>query len=173
MRKIVILLAIFFINIYAETLSYKVVKLINYAQKHPKDIKSREILLKYFYKKNNKEQLLKYSKELLTIDPKNKILSTIIDKSLLKERQERMIKTLNRLFDNKEYLRYINFYTALIDINEKLSSDLHTKAIYSAIQIDDYTLAQKIFQNHNLPLTPLFGKVMVMLDKKLGSGKNL
>ncbi len=118
-------------------------------------------------------RLLKYSKELLAIDPHNKLLKIILKKYLVEEREEKIVKTLNRLFDNKEYLRYINFYTALIDINEKLSSDLHTKAIYSAIQIDDYTLAQKIFQNHNLPLTPLFGKVMVMLDKKLGSGKNL
>jgi len=172
MRKVVISL-IFSLLLNAEVISYKISSLITYAQENPKDIKSRELLLKYFYKKRDKDMIIKYSKELFSLDSKNRVLKNIVKNYLQVEKQEKIEKTLNNLFKNKEYIRFLNFYTALIDTNKKINKEFHLKAIYSAIKIDDYDLAQKIFEKENLPLTPMFSKVMAMLDKKLGNDKSL
>jgi len=153
--------------------TYKITYLMAYAQDNPKDVKSREILLKYFYKKNDKKNILKYSKELHDIDPQNSVLASIIKELDMKIKKRKISQLLKNYIKNKEYTRYLNLYQALIDTQQDIPKNYHIDALYSAVMSANYKLAKEILKRDDLPMSPHLTQIMRVLDKKLGSDTSL
>ena len=173
MKKIV-LFVLLTISLFGEMIgSFDKDFLISYATNHPKDIKSRELLLLHFYKKNDKKMILKYSQELFSLNPKDEVLNKVVQTVYQKDIDKKIVLTLKFLYQNKSYTKYLNFYQALLDTKKKLPSVFHVDALYCAVEISDFRLAKKILRRKDLPMSPHLSEVMKVLDKKLGSKQSL
>jgi len=176
MKKIFLLLALglyLFAQEPTPTPTYKLTYLMAYAQDNPNDIKSREILLKHFYKINDKEKILKYSRELHSLDPLNATLASIIKELDLKIKGKKISQTLKTFIKNGQYTKYLNLYQALIDTNQTIPKNVHIDALYSAVMSSNYKLAKEILKRDDLPMSPHLTYIMRVLDKKLGNDTSL
>ena len=143
MKKI-ILFTLLTISLFGEMIgSFDKDFLISYALNHPKDVKSRELLLIHFYRKNDKKMILKYSQELFSIDPKDEVLNKVVKTVYQKDIDKRIVLTLKSLYQNKSYTKYLNFYQSLIDIDKKIPNIFHVNALYSAVEVSDFKLAKR------------------------------
>ncbi len=147
--------------------------LLAYSQNHPNDIKSRELLLTYFYKTGNKKMIVKLSEEIFSINPNDKILKEVVGRVYKKELSEKIVLKLKELYEQKEYIRYINLYQSLQDVGRKVPNLFQVNALYSAVEVSDFKLAKKILNSKDLPMSPHLSEVMQVLDKKLYSVKSL
>ncbi len=174
MKSLLLVAFLFITALRAEMIgSYDKDFLLAYAKNHPKDIKSRELLLAYFYKKNNKKMIVKFSEEIYSINPNNKILKEVVGRVYKKELRQKIVLKLKEFYDKKEYIRYINLYQALQDLDRHVPSLFHVNALYSAVEVSDFKLAKKILRRKDLPMSPHLSEVMQALDKKLHSEKSL
>jgi hypothetical protein len=144
-----------------------------YAKDNPNDIKSREILLKHFYKIDDKKNILKYSEELHSLDPQNMVLLSILKELDMKIKYKKISETLKNFIKNKQYTRYLNLYQALVDTKTPIEKNFHVDALYSAVMSDNYKLAKEILKRDDLPMSPHLTNIMRVLDKKLGSDTSL
>ncbi len=147
--------------------------LLAYSQNHPNDIKSRELLLAYFYKKEDKKMIVQLSEELFSLNPNDKVLKIVVGSVYKKELGEKIVLKLKELYNAKEYVKYINLYQSLQDVGRKVPDLFHVNALYSAVEISDFKLAKRILGSKDLPMSPHLSEVMQVLDKKLHSGKSL
>jgi len=154
-------------------LKYDTRYLMVFADENPDDIKSREILVEYFYKKNDKKNLLKYSQELFYLDKKNKILTKVLEEYTFKTKNKKIASTLEEMLKNKQYTRYLNLYQALVDTKTYIKKQMHVDALYCAIMSENFDLAKKILKRDDLPMSPKLSSIMKILDKKLGSDRDL
>ena len=174
MRVLFFIFVGFFVSLQAEMIGdYDKDFLLAYSNNHPKDIKSKEILLTYFYKKNNKKMIVKFSEEIFALEPNNKVVKEVVGKVYKKELKEKVVLKLRELYDAKEYLKYLNLSQSLQDTNIKLPSIFQVNALYSAVEVSNFQLAKRILKRKDLPMSPHLSEVMQALDKKLRSEKNL
>jgi hypothetical protein len=160
-------------SLFANEPTYKISYLMAYADDNPKDIKSRELLLKHFYKTDDKKNILRYSEELHSLDPENKVLVSILKDLDMKIKHKKITETLKTFIKNKQYTRYLNLYQALIDTKTDIPKNFHVDALYSAVMSDNYKLAKEILKRDDLPMSPHLTNIMRVLDKKLGSDTSL
>jgi len=153
--------------------TYKITYLMAYAADNPQDVKSREMLLKHFYKINDKKNILKYSRELHELDPQNSVLASIIKELDMKIQRKKISALLKEYIKNKEYTRYLNLYQAVVDTQKNIPQNYHVNALYSAVMSSNYQLAKEILKRDDLPMTPHLTNIMKVLDKKLGNDTSL
>ncbi len=172
MKKIVLFLLLG-ISLYASDakISYNITYLMAYAEDNPHDIKSREILLKHFYAKNNTKMIMKYAQELHDLDEKDSVLAQVLNSLDMKITQDKITKVLKDFLKNKEYIRYLNLYQALVDTDKIVSKQTHIDALYCAVMSENFVLAKNILKRDDLPMSPKLSSIMEILDKKLGSVK--
>jgi hypothetical protein len=172
MKKILMYMFLTFL-LFANEQTYKITYLMVYAKDNPSDVKSREILLKHFYKINDKKNILRYSVELHSLDPKNKVLASILKELDMRIKHRKITETLKNFIKNKQYIRYLNLYQALVDTKTDIAKNFHIDALYSAVMSDNYKLAKKILKRDDLPMSPHLTNIMRILDKKLGNDTSL
>ncbi len=174
MKSLFFLLFLFISTLQAEMIgSYDKDFLLAYAKNHPKDLKSRELLLAYFYKKEDKKMIVRLSEEIYSINPNDKILKDVVGQVYKKELKEKIVLKLKEFYSAKEYIKYINLYQSLQDVGRKIPNLFHVNALYSAVEVSDYKLAKRILGRKDLPMSPHLSEVMQVLDKKLHSEKSL
>ncbi len=174
MKSLFFILFVFFTVSNAEMIgSYDKDFLLAYSKNHPKDLKSRELLLAYFYKKENKKMIVKFSEEIYSLNPNDTVLKKVVNKVYNNDFDENIINSLKKLYKSKDYIRYINFYQAILDTNRKVPDIFHINAIYSAVETNNFKLAKKILEGKKFSMTPYLSEVMKALDRKLYNGKNL
>ena len=111
--------------------------------------------------------------ELHSLDPKNKVLASILKELDLRIKHRKITETLKNFIKNKQYIRYLNLYQALVDTKTDIAKNFHIDALYSAVMSDNYKLAKKILKRDDLPMSPHLTNIMRILDKKLGNDTSL
>jgi len=176
MKKL-LLTALFIINVFAKDIAgYDLTFLKAYNNEHPNSIRCKELLLTHYIAKNDIHNMIKYSKQIHTLDPKNKILANLINQVNKTDKVKKLPvstakKTLDKLFKEKNYFAYINFYQTLVSLKKDVPKETHVDALYSAIMINKYDLAKKILKRKDLPMSSHLSTVMRILDRKIIASK--
>ena len=157
----------------SDAINFKVSYLQAFAQENPSDIKSREILLKHFYKLNDKKNILKYSKEIYNLNPNDTVLASILNSLDLKIKTKRLNQVLSTYLQNKDFIKYINLYQALNDTKQTIPNYYHVNALYCAVMSNHFKLAKKILKRDDLPMTPHLSQIMRILDQKLANNSDI
>jgi len=172
MKKTLIFLLLSF-SLYASEskVAYNITYLMAYADDNSHDIKSREILLKHFYAKNDTNMIIKYAKELHDLDEKDPVLVEVMNLLDIKIKKDKISEVLKDFLKNKEYIKYLNLYQALVDTKKVVPKQMHIDALYCAVMSENFLLAKEILKRDDLPMSPKLSSIMKILDKKLGSAK--
>lgn len=177
--KIVIFSILLVMSLFSkDEVGYDLAFLTNYAEENPDNIRTRELLLTHYIKAKDRKNILKYSQQMHKIDPKNRVLSKLINaftkkQKIVKLTKEDASKVLKGFLEKEDYLRYINLYQALINSNKDITKDSHVDALYSAVMLNKYKLAKNILKRDDLPMSPHLTSIMKILDKKLANNKNM
>jgi tetratricopeptide (TPR) repeat protein len=143
----------------------------------PKDLKSRELLAKYYLKVGLYQRAYDFAREALVINPQNgdmkKIVNHLssradIDTSKVYEKHKivdisEAKEKLKKLFDKGKYTAYVNLYKALVDGGIKMNKKENENALFSAVNIGEYKFAKEIISTKPLPHSRLKDRLNAML----------
>jgi hypothetical protein len=174
-----IIIFIFTIKVaIANSVEYDLNFLKSYASHNPHDIRVREILLKYYKDMKDKQNVIKYSKQLYKLDPKNRVVLELINNFITSSRvakytKDDISKVLHKLIKDGNHIGYLNFYQALLSLGRDIPKKSHIDALYSAIILNRYAIAQDILQRDDISSSPYLSKITEMLNKKLATTKRV
>ena len=145
----------------------------------PSDLKSRELLAKYYMKTGLYQRSYDFAKEALLINPENEDMKKIVsylskraDIDTSKKYEASKIvditeakEKLKSLFNAREYNAYLNLYKALKDSGIKMSKKENEDALFCAVSLGEFKFAKNIIANEPLPHSRYKDRVQALLDR--------
>jgi len=153
-------------------------RLASLIESDPKDLKSREVLAKYYLKVGLYQRAYDFAREALVINPQNDDMKKIvnhlrsradIDTSKVYEKHKivdiaEAKDKLSNLFNKGEYTAYVNLYKALVDGGIKMNKKENENALFCAVNIGEYKFAKEIISTKPLPHSRLKDRLNAMLS---------
>ncbi len=165
MKKSFLIILIAFTTIFAVDIDIHLLNELILKDKN--DNQNRLILAKYYLSKKELLKAEKLTKEVLKIDPKNKTAKKLykkikrakIVKELLNEygvtdinNQKEIERLFDKLYDQKQYKKFITFYKLLNSQEIPLSQKVHKKAAFLYLKNKQFKKTDKIIQEIENPI---------------------
>jgi len=145
----------------------------------PNDLKSRELLAKYYMKTGLYQRSYDFAKEALLINPENEDMKKIVsylskraDIDTSKKYEASKIvditeakEKLKSLFNSREYNAYLNLYKALKDSGIKMNKKENENALFCAVSLGEFKFAKNIIANEPLPHSRYKDRVQALLQR--------
>jgi tetratricopeptide (TPR) repeat protein len=152
--------------------------LLESIKRNPKDIISRKVLARYYKKIGKNSEAKKFASDALRLDPDDtEMLVLLGDSPMMKKtkvatfdnkpRTVKAIAKLNYFYKYKKYVKFINLYNSLENNSILMPTAVHVKALYSALNLEDYKRAKAILYIYRMPKNENINKVKKLIDRKL------
>ena len=125
------------------------------AQRNKDDVASRMILMKYYLQSHDYAQSKSYANEILALDAQNNAARALKKKvEVITDLEERsgmkhapVSVSLHKLFNEKAFQTYIEYYEKLGMIRLRLDENVHYDAAYAYFKMDEYAKSSAILKN--------------------------